>query len=81
MNATPLTPEQQSQTDDQRTQTHTTRRDTVRAIDDIPYLPIPVLDHGFIRPIDYTGSDAAIVQAARVSYGRGTRCPGGYIKR
>ena len=73
MNATPLTPEQQSQTDDQRAQAHTTRRDTVRAIDDILYLPIPVLDHGFIRPIDYMGSDAAIVQAARVSYGRGTR--------
>ena len=35
--------------------------------------PIPVLDHGFVRVIDYMGDDAAIVQAARVSYGRGTR--------
>ena len=34
---------------------------------------IPVLDHGFVRVIDYMGDDAAIVQAARVSYGRGTR--------
>lgn len=33
----------------------------------------PVLDHGFIRVIDYMGSDASIVQAARVSYGTGTR--------
>jgi thymidylate synthase (FAD) len=34
---------------------------------------VPVLDHGFVRVIDYMGDDAAIVQAARVSYGRGTR--------
>jgi thymidylate synthase (FAD) len=34
---------------------------------------IPVLDHGFVRVIDYMGDDAAVVQAARVSYGRGTR--------
>jgi len=32
-----------------------------------------VLDHGFVRLIDYMGTDAAIVQAARVSYGKGTR--------
>jgi len=37
------------------------------------YTPIPVLDHGHIRVIDYMGDDAAIVQAARVSYGRGTK--------
>ena len=34
---------------------------------------IKVLDHGFIRVIDYMGDDAAIVQAARVSYGKGTK--------
>lgn len=34
---------------------------------------IPILDHGFIRVIDYMGDDAAIVQAARVSYGAGTK--------
>ena len=32
-----------------------------------------MLDHGFVRVVDYMGDDAAIVQAARVSYGRGTR--------
>ncbi len=32
-----------------------------------------VLDHGFIRLIDYMGDDSAIVQAARVSYGAGTK--------
>ena len=35
--------------------------------------PFPVLDDGFVRLIDYMGSDAAIVQAARVSYGKGTK--------
>jgi thymidylate synthase (FAD) len=35
-------------------------------------LALPVLDHGFVRTIDYMGNDAAIVQAARVSYGKGT---------
>ncbi|QXN72704.1 ThyX-like thymidylate synthase [Rhodobacter phage RcZahn] len=34
--------------------------------------PTPVLDHGFVRVIDYMGDDAAVVQAARVSYGKGT---------
>ena len=34
---------------------------------------VPVLDHGFVRLVDYMGDDAAVVQAARVSYGRGTR--------
>ncbi len=37
------------------------------------YTPFPVLDHGFVRVVDYMGDDGAIVQAARVSYGRGTR--------
>ena len=32
-----------------------------------------MLDHGFVRVVDYMGDDAAIVQAARVSYGRGTK--------
>jgi hypothetical protein len=35
--------------------------------------PHDVLDHGFVRVVDYIGNDDAIVQAARVSYGRGTR--------
>ena len=34
---------------------------------------IPCLDHGFVRLVDYMGSDESIVQAARVSYGRGTK--------
>jgi thymidylate synthase (FAD) len=50
-----------------------TRRATVAALEARLGLPIPVLDHGFIRVVDYMGDDAAIVQAARVSYGAGTR--------
>jgi thymidylate synthase (FAD) len=50
-----------------------TRRSTVPALEEILYAPIDVLDHGFIRVVDYMGDDAAIVDAARVSYGRGTK--------
>lgn len=54
-------------------ETFTTRRATSPALEKLLYDPIPVLDHGFIRVIDYMGDDAAIVQAARVSYGKGTK--------
>lgn len=37
------------------------------------YTPIKVLDHGFIRVVDYMGNDSSVVQAARVSYGKGTK--------
>ena len=50
-----------------------TLRPTVPALEAMLYQAIPVLDHGFVRVIDYMGDDSAIVQAARVSYGRGTR--------
>ena len=48
-------------------------RASVSALDDILGKTFPVLDHGHIRVIDYMGDDAAIVQAARVSYGAGTK--------
>src|SRR5580658_3633050 len=51
----------------------TTARPTVPALEAMLYTPVEVLDHGFVRVIDYMGDDAAIVQAARVSYGRGTK--------
>ena len=50
-----------------------TKRATVLALEKILYKPIKLLDHGFIRVIDYMGDDSAIVQAARVSYGSGTK--------
>ena len=65
--------EQQNEVASQRGKTRPTRRATVPALEETLYEPIPVLDHGFIRVIDYMGDDEAIVQAARVSYGRGTR--------
>jgi thymidylate synthase (FAD) len=48
-------------------------RPAVPALDAILGEPIRVLDDGFVRVVDYMGDDAAIVQAARVSYGKGTR--------
>lgn len=57
----------------QSTEFSQTRRNTVPALDEKLYHPIKLLDHGFLRVIDYMGNDSAIVQAARVSYGAGTK--------
>ena len=54
---------------EQASESFQTRRATVSALEEMLYKPIPVLDHGFIRVVDYMGDDSAIVQAARVSYG------------
>ena len=48
-------------------------RPRVEALDRILGVPFPVLDQGFVRVVDYMGSDESIVQSARVSYGRGTK--------
>ncbi len=69
----PLTEEQRKEIAAERGESQPTRRATVRTLEEILYEPVPVLDHGFVRVIDYMGDDGAIVQAARVSYGRGTR--------
>jgi thymidylate synthase (FAD) len=68
-----LKPEQRDEVAAQRGETRSTRRATVPELEEILYKPLPVLDHGFVRVVDYMGDDAAVVQAARVSYGRGTR--------
>jgi thymidylate synthase (FAD) len=68
-----LTTEQQQEIDAARGATAPTRRPTVPALEAMLFQAVPVLDHGFVRVVDYMGDDAAIVQAARVSYGRGTR--------
>lgn len=68
-----LTAEQEREIYALRTQATPTRRAVVPALEEILYEPRPVLDHGFVRVIDYMGDDGAIVQAARVSYGRGTK--------
>ena len=68
-----LTTDQLTEIERLRQTPHSTKRATVTALEEILYTPFPVLDHGFIRVIDYMGDDYAIVQAARVSYGRGTK--------
>ena len=55
------------------TETFTTKRSTVPEMEKILGIPFKVLDHGFVRVVDYMGDDSAIVQAARVSYGKGTK--------
>ena len=68
-----LTKEQEQEIKDQQSQKNTTKRVTAPELEEILYDAIPVLDHGFIRVVDYMGDDASIVQAARVSYGKGTK--------
>ena len=57
----PITPDQRAKIDRQRAVTLETRRATVPALEEILYEPIEVLDHGFVRVIDYMGDDAAVV--------------------
>ena len=65
--------EQKADIEAQRAQQTPTRRATVPALEEILYQALPVLDHGFVRVVDYMGDDSAVVQAARVSYGKGTK--------
>lgn len=68
-----MTKKDESQIKKIRSKSYSTLRATSPAIEKILYTPIKVLDHGFIRVIDYMGTDQSIVQAARVSYGEGTK--------
>ena len=68
-----LTDDQKLEIQELRSAEFLTRRATVPALEEILYEPVSVLDHGFVRTIDYMGDDAAVVQAARVSYGKGTK--------
>lgn len=69
----PLSDAQKGEIGEARGQAATTLRPTVPALEEILFTPTTVLDHGFVRVIDYMGDDNAVVQAARVSYGRGTK--------
>jgi thymidylate synthase (FAD) len=69
----PLTPEQQAEIAAARADVKVTARAVAPGMEPWLHQAIPVLDHGLIRVVDYMGDDAAIVQAARVSYGAGTR--------
>ena len=68
-----LTLEQKKEIQEQQSQNNSTKRVTSPELEKVLYEAIPVLDHGFIRVIDYMGDDSSIVQSARVSYGKGTK--------
>ncbi len=68
-----LTLEQKKEIQEQQSQSNSTKRVTSPELEKVLYEAIPVLDHGFIRVIDYMGDDSSIVQSARVSYGKGTK--------
>ena len=68
-----LTNEQSKEIKEQQKQQNKTKRVSVPELEKVLYEAIPILDHGFIRVIDYMGDDTSIVQAARVSYGKGTK--------
>ena len=68
-----LTKEQTQEIRDLQSQKNETKRVTAPNLEKILYEAIPILDHGFVRVIDYMGDDTSIVQAARVSYGKGTK--------
>ncbi|WP_296425160.1 FAD-dependent thymidylate synthase [Yoonia sp.] len=69
----PITPDQQAEIDALRATPKPTLRAVSEGMEAHLYKAHDVLDHGFIRVIDYMGDDAAICQAARVSYGKGTK--------
>ena len=68
-----LTNEQIKEIKDQQSQQNSTKRVTAPELEKILYDAIPILDHGFIRVVDYMGDDTSVVQSARVSYGKGTK--------
>jgi len=68
-----LSEQQKKEILEQQNQKNTTKRVTSPELEKILYEAVPVLDHGFVRVVDYMGDDSSIVQAARVSYGKGTK--------
>ena len=68
-----LTQEQQQQISLLRSSTQETLRPISTGMEKHMHTPYPILDHGLVRVVDYMGNDEAIVQAARVSYGSGTK--------
>ena len=68
-----LSDQQKKEIVEQQAQKNTTKRVTSPELEKILYDAVPVLDHGFVRVVDYMGDDSSIVQSARVSYGKGTK--------
>ena len=69
----PLSPDQEAEIAEARASQRSTRRAVSDGAEAHLFAAHPVLDHGFVRLVDYMGDDSAICQAARVSYGRGTK--------
>jgi thymidylate synthase (FAD) len=68
-----IKPEQLEEIQNLRKVKSTTIRPVSEGLEEILYQPFEVLDHGFVRVVDYMGNDGSVVQAARVSYGAGTK--------
>jgi thymidylate synthase (FAD) len=68
-----LTDLQKKEIEEQQSQKNSTKRVTSPELEKILYEALSVLDHGFVRVVDYMGDDTSIVQSARVSYGKGTK--------
>ena len=68
-----LSKEQTQEIKNLKSQNYSTKRVVSSELEGILYEAMPALDHGFVRVIDYMGNDSSIVQAARVSYGKGTK--------
>ncbi|OUX43620.1 thymidylate synthase (FAD) [bacterium TMED277] len=68
-----ISEQQKKDIEEEKRKSFSTKRTSVDSIEEKLFTINPVLDHGFIRVIDYMGDDGAIVQAARVSYGSGTK--------
>ena len=68
-----IKPEQIEEINQLKKQKQTTIRPVSPELEEILYHPFEVLDHGFVRVVDYMGNDSSVVQAARVSYGSGTK--------
>ncbi len=68
-----LTKDQIQEIKGQQSQSNQTKRVVAPQLENILYEAMPILDHGFVRVVDYMGDDTSIVQSARVSYGKGTK--------
>jgi len=68
-----LSEQQKKEILEQQAQKNITKRVISPELEKILYKAQSVLDHGFVRVVDYMGDDSSIVQAARVSYGKGTK--------
>ena len=68
-----LSKDQIIEIEEQQKQKNTTKRVIAPKLEEILYEALPILDHGFVRVVDYMGDDSSIVQSARVSYGKGTK--------